>query len=100
MERKTRRTFCVVGLLGVVSAIGCGDGKPVERKCWTCKGEGTVDCTRCNGHGYLEVWGGKPRETAACPSCNGAGAKECKTCEGRGKLKGAPSLLERFLHGS
>ncbi|XXG61956.1 hypothetical protein AAC387_Pa05g0426 [Persea americana] len=55
-------------------------------KCLTCRGEGRLLCTECDGTGELNV---EPQflewvdEGAKCPYCEGIGFTICDICEGR-----------------
>ncbi|WOL09640.1 hypothetical protein Cni_G18393 [Canna indica] len=61
--------------------------KPVSlKKCLSCRGEGRLMCTECDGSGepniepqFLE-WVG---EDVKCPYCEGLGYTVCDVCEGR-----------------
>ncbi|KAG0555741.1 hypothetical protein M758_11G000100 [Ceratodon purpureus] len=58
-------------------------------KCFSCKGEGAMMCTECEGTGDLNVedqfldW---VEEGAKCPYCEGSGAVPCDVCLGLGAV--------------
>lgn len=65
-------------------------GKAVgTEKCFSCKGEGVMMCTECEGTGDLNVedqfldW---VEEGAKCPYCEGSGAVPCDVCLGLGAV--------------
>ncbi|GAV66158.1 PG_binding_1 domain-containing protein [Cephalotus follicularis] len=74
------------------SRLGGRDQKVVQSKskaitkCLTCRGEGRVMCTECDGTGEPNVepqfleWVG---EGAKCPYCEGLGYTICDLCEGK-----------------
>ena len=81
-----------------------GKGFWMTRDCPSCSGTGRklniVDCSQCNGNGYIrDTYGDKktcPRCNGTkkesiyttCPSCNGSGEEKipCRTCNGKGKV--------------
>ncbi|MCO5564257.1 hypothetical protein L7F22_017915 [Adiantum nelumboides] len=56
-------------------------------KCISCKGQGLMMCTECEGTGELNVeeqfleWAD---EGAKCPYCEGKGVLDCDVCDGKG----------------
>ncbi|MFP4057369.1 MAG: protein kinase domain-containing protein [Candidatus Brocadiia bacterium] len=46
--------------------------------CAQCQGQGTVDCPRCEGTGFINV------QVVPCQACGGKGWTRCTRCGGRG----------------
>lgn len=61
----------ILSLLLLVFAVSCGSNS-------SSKSEGTVECSECDGEGYIIAW---------CPSCDGEGYMNCEECDGNGKVK-------------
>ncbi|KAK1266686.1 hypothetical protein QJS04_geneDACA015254 [Acorus gramineus] len=64
-----------------------GKGKPgAATKCLTCRGEGRLMCTECDGTGEPNI---EPQflewvdDDAKCPYCEGLGYTICDVCEGK-----------------
>lgn len=61
--------------------------KMVGERCFSCKGQGNMVCTECEGSGQLNVeeqfleWAD---EDAKCPYCEGKGVLDCDVCAGKG----------------
>jgi len=62
-----------------------------QSTCSSCFGNGSRQCTSCNGAGQTSKWvsgyGGTPGkyERFRCTSCGGSGRKSCSPCGGSGK---------------
>ncbi|ERN18826.1 hypothetical protein AMTRI_Chr07g24470 [Amborella trichopoda] len=68
--------------------LGVGKGNKASAliKCLTCRGDGRLMCTECDGTGEPNI---EPQfmewvdEGAKCPYCEGLGYTVCDTCDGR-----------------
>ncbi len=69
------------------SSQGADRAVGMPERCFSCKGEGVMMCTECEGTGDLNVedqfldW---VEEGAKCPYCEGSGAVPCNVCLGLG----------------
>lgn len=64
----------------------------MSRQCPTCcttfGRPGELLCSRCKGHGYVEVRTGDDRLVAqSCTLCQGQGWVECRRCNGTGRIE-------------
>lgn len=55
--------------------------EPVESAdeyCYECGGDGKLDCSECDGNGYIE----DENEYGDCSYCDGSGRLKCDECDG------------------
>lgn len=52
-----------------------------EADCWDCDSSGSYECSRCYGHGSIEVDEDNYEE---CGDCDGVGTIDCESCYGHG----------------
>ncbi|WP_154657991.1 hypothetical protein [Fictibacillus gelatini] len=47
--------------------------------CFTCQGNGELECPKCNGTGHHQREG-------CCQNCEGQGCLSCSRCNGNGRI--------------
>ncbi len=67
----------IIGLIGGVVLFVLYFLWRRRRKCKECDGDGTIECEKCSGKGYIKANGKKYR----CPSCNSKGEVPCPKCQ-------------------
>lgn len=77
-------------LVGRNKPVGNSKTKDTTTKCLTCRGEGRLMCTECDGTGEPNI---EPQfmewveEGTKCPYCEGLGYTVCDVCGGKQRVK-------------
>ncbi|HYV92233.1 MAG TPA: hypothetical protein VE978_10635 [Chitinophagales bacterium] len=78
----------LVPVLASTSFANNASHHPIYKTCSNCNGVGTIyktiNCTSCNGYGYLNCNSCKGNGKITCYSCNGNGKNTCYSCKGKG----------------